>query len=84
MPPGANVESPAAGRVPDSVDAQAPSQAEAAESRKGGTSKTTNTRPTGDAHRTVTRGRTKEQAERDAIATQRLIARELADAPPAN
>lgn len=84
MPPGANVEPPAAGRVPDSVDAQAASQAEAAESRKGGTSKTTNTGATGDAHRTVTRGRTKEQAERDAIATQRLIARELADAPPAN
>ena len=37
-----------------------------------------------DPRRVVTKGQTKEQAERDAIETRRLIARELADSPPAD
>ena len=32
----------------------------------------------------VTKGRTKEQAERDPVETRRLIARELVDSPPPN
>ena len=39
---------------------------------------------TGDPRRVVTKGRTKEQAEREAIETRRLIARELAHSPPAD
>ena len=77
--PGADVEPPVVGQAPQSVDAHVPSQADAAESLDGGTTKATNAGATGDAHR---QGRTKDQAERDAIATQRLITREFADSPP--
>ena len=90
--PAASFESPAAGRdadaappaavqAPESEDAQAPSHAGAAESLSGGTAKVTNARGNGDPRRMVMQSRTKEQVDRDAIATQRLIARELADSP---
>jgi hypothetical protein len=82
MAPGADVAPPAAGHARESVEAQVPSQAEAAESPNGGNARTTNADATGDPRRMVTKGRTKEQAERDAIATRRAIARELADSPP--
>jgi hypothetical protein len=79
--PGVDVEPPAVGQAPQSVDAHAPSQADGAESPDGGTTQATRAGATGDAHRVVTQGRSKDQAERDAIATQRLIAREFADSP---
>ena len=75
--PGANVAPPASGRAPDSVEAQAPSRAEAVESPDGGPAKTSDAGGAGDPRRVITKGRTKEQADRDAIATQRAIAREL-------
>ena len=78
----ADAEPPAALQAPESVDAQVPSQAKAADA--GGTGKTSDASETGDPRRVVTKGRTKEQAERDAIETRRLIARDLADSPPAN
>jgi hypothetical protein len=82
IPPGADAEPPAALQARESVDAQVPSRAKAADA--GGTGKTSDASETGDPRRVVTKGRTKEQAERDAIETRRLIARELADSPPAN
>jgi len=61
--------------------AGAPPKAETAESVDGGTAKTRNAPSTGDTRpRAVAPQRTKEQAERDASATQRLIERELGDA----
>jgi len=80
--PRADVEPPAAGLPAESADAEVPSPAEAAELLDGGTAKSTNARASNETRRTVTRDRTNEQAERDAIATRRLIARELADFPP--
>ena len=84
--PRVDAEPPAAGEPPERAHAQAPSPAKAAESLDHGTAKTrtANARATNEPRRTVTRDQTKEQAERDAIATRRLIARELADFPPAN
>lgn len=78
--PRADVEPPTAGQPPQSADALVPSPAEAAESP----AKTNKARATNDTRHTVMRDRTKEQAERDAIATRRLVARELADFPPAD
>ena len=78
---GANAMPPAAGQAPHREDAQAPSRAGAAESLGGGTAKITDARGNGDSGRMVTQGRSKEQAERDAAATQRLIARELSNSP---
>lgn len=80
--PGADVEPPAAGQAPESVGARVPIPSEAAESLDGGTAKTAKARATNDSGRTLTRGRTREQAERDADATRRLVARDLADSPP--
>jgi len=80
----AGVQPPAAVQAPVDMDAQVPSPAAAAASRDGGTAETTEARATDNTRRTVTQGRTKEQAERDAIATQRLIAREFADSPSAD
>lgn len=82
--PGADVTPSAAGQAPESVEAQVPPQAKAAESANGETAKTTNAGATSDPRRMVTKGRTKEQAEQDASATQRLIARELANSPSAD
>jgi hypothetical protein len=82
--PGANVTPSAAGQAPESMEAQVPSQAKAAESPNGETAKTTNAGATSDPRRMVIKGRTKEQAEQDASATQRLIARELGDSPSAD
>lgn len=78
--PHMDAELPAAGQPPVSADTRASSPAGAAESAP----KTTNARAANDTGRTVIRDRAKEQAERDAIATRRLIARELADLPPAD
>jgi hypothetical protein len=77
---GADAAPPVAGQAPESENAQGPSHAGAVESLGGGTAKITNARGNGDP-RVVMQSRRKEQAERDAIATQRLIARELTDAP---
>jgi hypothetical protein len=84
--PRVNAEPPAAGRPPESAHAQMPSPAEATESPNRGTAETTTTKAsaTNETRRTGMRDQTKEQAQRDAIATQRLIARELADFPPAH
>ena len=79
-PSGADVEPRVAGQ-PESVRAETPLRTEAAESVNGGTAKTAKARATNDSNRTSTRGRTREQAERDADATRRLVARELADSP---
>jgi hypothetical protein len=73
-----------AAQAAESKDAQAPSHAEAVDSLGFGTAKITNARAGGDPRRMVTQSRTKEQAERDAIATSSLIARELANSPPAD
>jgi hypothetical protein len=82
---GADVAAPQlAAQAPESKDAQAPSHAEAADSLGYGTAKITSVRAGGDPRRMVTQGRTKEQAERDAIATSSLIERELANSPPAD
>jgi hypothetical protein len=82
--PGADVTPSTAGQAPESVEAQAPSRAKTAESPIGETAKTTNAGANSDPRRMVTKGRTKEQAEQDASATQRLIARELANSPSAD
>jgi hypothetical protein len=83
--PGADVTPSAAGQAPESVEAQVPSQAKAAESLNGETAKATNAAgATSDPRRMVTKGRTKEQAEQDASATRRLIARDLANSPSAD
>jgi hypothetical protein len=82
--PGADLTPSAAGQAPESVEAQAPSQAKAAESPNGETAKTTNAGATSDSRRVVTKGRTKEQAEQDASATRRLIARDLGNSPSAD
>jgi hypothetical protein len=52
-----------------------------AESSGGETAPIANTRANSLPRRTASQGRTKDQAERDAIATQRLITRELTDSP---
>ena len=84
--PRLNVEPPAAGTPPESAHAQVPSPVEATESPERATAKsrTTKASATNETRRSDARDQTKEQAQRDAIATQRLIARELADFPPAD
>ena len=82
--PSADMTPSAAGQASESVETQVPSQAKAAESPVGETAKTTNAGATSDSRRMLTKGRTKEQAEQDASATQRLIARELANSPAAD
>jgi len=82
--PGADATPQVAGQSPESEDAQGPSHAEAAESLGDGTATLTSAPAAGDHRRMVTQGRTKEQAKRDAIATSSLIARELANSPPAD
>ena len=77
----ADIAPRAAGQAPESVSAETPLRTEAAESVDGGTPKTGKARATNDSNRTLTRSRTREQAERDADATRRLVARELADSP---
>jgi hypothetical protein len=74
--PSADVQPPTAEHASESADTQAPFPAGAAES--------TNRRAAGTTPRPATSGRTKDQAERDAIATRRLIEREVVDSPPAN
>jgi double zinc ribbon protein len=79
--PHADVTPSAAGQAPESVKAQVAPQAKAAESLNGETAKTTNAGAASDPRRSITKGRTKEQAEQDASATRRLIERDLANSP---
>jgi len=69
--------------APESETAQAPPRAEAADSPGHASAKISGARASDDARRIVTQGRTKKQAERDAMATSSLIARELGSSPPA-
>jgi hypothetical protein len=74
---------PATVPTPESAAAQAPSRTETSESVGSEVGKTTNAPPTGDTRRrAVAPQRTKEQAERDASETQRLIERELGGSQP--
>jgi len=82
--PGPDVEPRATGQAPESVSTETPFRTVAAESVDGGTPKAGKARATNDSNRTLTRGRTREQAERDADATRRLVARELANSPPSS
>ena len=76
----AETSPPATVQTPEGAAAQASTATGTTESVDGGAAKTTNAPATGDTRRrTVAPQRTKEQAERDAIATQRLIERELGD-----
>jgi|SRR5689334_13972236 len=80
-PDAAAAPPPAAPQETEGADAQASSRAKAAESPAAGTASTTETN---DPRRAAAKSRTREQAERDAIETRRLIARELAASPPGN
>ena len=87
--PPADVQPQVTERTPANRDAQnrvarVPSPTAGAVSADGATAETSKARATNDTRRQVTQARTKEQAERDAIATQRLIAREFAESPPAD
>ena len=76
----AETSPPATVQTREGAATQASSATRTTESVDGGAAKTTNAPATGDTRRrTVAPQRTKEQAERDAIATQRLIERELGD-----
>jgi hypothetical protein len=67
-------------QAPESAAAQPPSGSGNAGSIDGGTAKTGSAPASGDARRRApTPQRSKEQADRDASATQRLIERELGD-----
>jgi hypothetical protein len=70
-------------QAPESETSRAPPRAEAADSPDHAASKTSDARAIDDARHIVTQGRTKKQAERDAMATSSLIARELGSSPPA-
>ena len=78
--PSAETSPPATLQTPKGAATQASIATGTTESVARGAAKTTNAPATGDPRRrTVAPKRTKEQAERDAIATQRLIDRELGD-----
>src|SRR5262249_61329492 len=82
---GAEVRPPTGEQPLETVAEQVASPPETTKSPVGGTAKTTTARATSDPRlRTPTQARSTEQAERDAIATRRLIARELADSPQAD
>jgi len=76
----AETSPPATVQTPEGAATQGSIATGTTESVDGGAAKATNAPATGDTRRrTVAPQRTKEQAERDAIATQRLIERELGD-----
>ena len=80
--PSTDAQPPAAAQTPATAGAPIPSKAETAGPLDTGTGKTTDAPKTRAARRPTAAPqpqRTKEQAKRDAIATQRLIARELGD-----
>jgi len=80
--PSAEAGAPASKQTSASPDAQSSSRTKSTESAVGKTGKTTTPRPAVDTRSsTVTQARTPEQAERDALATRRLIERELANSP---
>jgi hypothetical protein len=82
--PSAEAGAPASKQTSASPDAQSSSRTNSAQSAVGKTAKTTTPRPAIDTRSsTVTQARTPEQAERDALATRRLIERELGNSPRA-
>jgi len=82
--PSAEAGAPPSKQTSASPDAQSSSRTNSTQSTVGKTAKTTTPRPAIDTRSsTVTQARTPEQAERDALATRRLIERELGNSPRA-
>lgn len=76
---------PVTKQTPHRVGARLPPRPKPSQSSVGKTAKTTTPPPASDAGSSaVTQARTAEQAERDALATQRLIERELGTSPRAD
>ena len=82
--PNSEAGAPPSKQTSASLDTQSSSRSSSTQSAVGKTAKTTTPRPAIDARSsTVTPARTPEQAERDALATRRLIERELGNSPRA-
>ena len=80
---GAEVQPTVTEKPPKSADAQLPSKGATAKSSRGGTTKTAAARASSaKPPSTLAPARTAEQEERDAVATRRLIERELAGSAP--